>query len=163
DRRSGCGRLVAAAGRARPAPVCRAAAEPARSVQLRRARSGHDPAARRRRHVPVVDRSGGQAGVLAAAGFIHAPRRLDAVAWRAGAIFAPAWLAVALLAGESSIAVVGYLAAYALCLDRTAWRARAASLAPYLAVVIGWRIVYHALGYGTAHSGVYLDPGSDPI
>ncbi|MDB4967023.1 MAG: hypothetical protein JWN44_2712 [Myxococcales bacterium] len=83
-------------------------------------------------------------------------------AWRAGAVVAPVWLGVALLAGESSIAVVGYVAAYALCLDRSPWRARLASLAPYLVVVVVWRVVYHALGYGTAHSGVYLDPGSDP-
>jgi hypothetical protein len=85
-------------------------------------------------------------------------------AWRAGAWVAPLWLGVALGAGESALAVVAYLAAYALCLDeRATWRSRALSLLPYLPVVIVWRVVYHALGFGTAHSGVYLDPGSEPI
>ncbi|MCU1282141.1 MAG: hypothetical protein JWM53_5687, partial [bacterium] len=83
--------------------------------------------------------------------------------WRAGAWVAPLWLAVALGAGESALAVTAYLFAYALCLDRGAWRSRALSLAPYVAVVVVWRVVYHALGFGTAYSGVYLDPGAEPL
>lgn len=82
---------------------------------------------------------------------------------RAGAWLAPSLFALALCAGESSLAAAAYLVAYALCLDRGTRVARALSLLPYLAVVILWRVVYHALGYGTAHSGVYLDPASDPI
>ncbi len=83
--------------------------------------------------------------------------------WRAGAWIAPLWLAVALGAGESSLAVAAYLFAYAVCLDeRGTLGARLASLAPYIGVVIVWRVVYHALGYGTAWSGVYLDPGAEP-
>jgi hypothetical protein len=83
--------------------------------------------------------------------------------WRAGAWVAPLLFALALAAGESSLAVVAYLGSYALCLDRDSAAGRARSLVPYLAVVVVWRIVYHALGYGTAHSGLYLDPGTDPI
>lgn len=82
--------------------------------------------------------------------------------WRAGAWAAPLLLALALGAGESSIAVTAYLFAYAVCLDRGPLARRLASLLPYIAVVVVWRIVYHALGYGTAGSGVYLDPGSEP-
>lgn len=83
--------------------------------------------------------------------------------WRAGAWAAPACLAVALGAGESALAVAAYLAAYALCLDRAPWKVSVRSLLPYLAVVVVWRIVYHALGFGTAYSGVYVDPGAEPI
>jgi uncharacterized integral membrane protein len=83
--------------------------------------------------------------------------------WRAGAWLAPLVLAVALGAGESALAVTAYLAAYALCLDEAPWRARVASLVPYLGVVIVWRVIYHALGFGTAYSGVYLDPGAEPL
>jgi hypothetical protein len=88
--------------------------------------------------------------------------------WRKGgrreyAWLAPSLFALALLAGESSLAVVAYLVAYALCLDGGRLVARARSLVPYLGVIVAWRIVYHALGYGTAHSGIYLDPASDPI
>ena len=84
--------------------------------------------------------------------------------WRAGAWLAPACLGVALGAGESALAVAAYLFAYAGCLDEQGpLGARLMSLAPYLAVVIVWRVVYHALGFGTAWSGVYLDPGAEPL
>ena len=83
--------------------------------------------------------------------------------WRAGAWVAPLVLAVALGAGESALAIAAYLFAYALCLDRGPWRERAWSLAPYLAVVVVWRVLYHALGFGTAYSGVYVDPGAEPL
>ena len=73
-------------------------------------------------------------------------------------------LAVALGAGESALAVVAYLFAYALCLDDAPLARRAsASLVPYVAVVVVWRIVYHALGFGTAYSGVYVDAGAEPL
>lgn len=83
--------------------------------------------------------------------------------WRPGAWLGPALFAVALLAGESALAAAAYLGAYALCLDRGRLGARLAALWPYGLVVIAWRLVYHALGYGTAHSGVYLDPAADPL
>jgi len=83
--------------------------------------------------------------------------------WRAGAWLAPLVLAVALGAGEAALAIAAYLAAYALCLDEGGARARVLSLAPYVAVVIVWRVVYHALGFGTAYSGVYVDPGAEPL
>lgn len=85
--------------------------------------------------------------------------------WRRGstnALTGPAWFAGALCAGESAIAVLAYLAAYALWLDRAPLRARALSLAPYLGVLVGWRAIYVALGYGVAGSGIYLDPGRAP-
>ncbi len=88
-------------------------------------------------------------------------RRGSAGGWRA-MIAGPAWFAGALCAGESAIAVLAYLAPYALWLDRAPVRARALSLAPYLGVLVGWRVIYVALGYGVAGSGIYLDPGSAP-
>jgi hypothetical protein len=59
--------------------------------------------------------------------------------------------------------VCGYLVAYALFLDRGSWRSRALSLAPYALAVIGWRVVYDALGYGAINSGIYVDPGREPL
>jgi hypothetical protein len=82
---------------------------------------------------------------------------------RAAAWMAPVWLAVALGAGESALAVTAYLVAYALCLDPGTLASRARSLLPYFVVVVAWRIVYHALGFGTAYSGVYVDPGAEPL
>lgn len=82
--------------------------------------------------------------------------------WSPGRWLAPLLFAVSLGAGESSISIVGYLVAHALWLDRGTWRQRVLALAPYLVVVIVWRVIYAHLGYGVAGSGIYLDPGADP-
>jgi hypothetical protein len=76
---------------------------------------------------------------------------------------APAMLALGLLAGETASAVAGYLAAYALCLDRGKARERLLSLVPYAIVLVAWRAIYVASGHGVAGSGVYVDPLRDPI
>jgi hypothetical protein len=83
--------------------------------------------------------------------------------WARGAWLAPALLVPALLAGESALAIVGYLVAYTLHLDRGTWRARVAALLPYGAILIVWRTVYTRLGYGVSGSGLYLDPGRHPL
>ncbi|HEY7956451.1 MAG TPA: hypothetical protein VII38_14205 [Polyangia bacterium] len=82
--------------------------------------------------------------------------------WRPGAWLAPSVLFIGLLAGESALATCAYLAAHALCLDRGPLARRLARLWPYALVVVLWRIIYHALGYGAAASGVYLDPLAQP-
>jgi hypothetical protein len=83
--------------------------------------------------------------------------------WAAGAWLGPFLFALALGAGEASLAITAYLGAHALWLDRSPWRARVLALAPYAAITVGWRVVYGALGYGVFGSGVYLDPGGDPL
>jgi len=82
--------------------------------------------------------------------------------WSPGRWLGPALFAISLGAGESSIAIVAYLAAHALWLDRGTLRQRIVALAPYLVIIVAWRIVYAQLGYGVAGSGIYLDPGADP-
>lgn len=82
--------------------------------------------------------------------------------WAPGRWVGPALFAVALGAGESSLAIVAYLGAHGLWLDRGRWRDRAIALAPYAMIVVGWRLLYGHLGYGVAGSGIYLDPGGDP-
>lgn len=91
----------------------------------------------------------------------HDKWRRDGVA--AGAWLAPFALGVGLLAGESALLVVPYLFAYALFLDDGPLHARLLRLAPYLGVVVVWRVVYAHFGYGSAGSGIYFDPGRDPI
>jgi hypothetical protein len=83
--------------------------------------------------------------------------------WMPGAWIGPVVLGVALLTGESALAICAYLAAYALHLDRGSWRTRLASLAPYAVVVVVWRTVYKSLGYGVSGSGVYIDPAREPL
>jgi hypothetical protein len=83
--------------------------------------------------------------------------------WTHGRYVGPLVFAVSLFAGESAIAVCAYLGAHALWLDKGTWKSRAIALAPYVVIVVAWRILYAKLGYGVVGSGVYLDPGSDPI
>lgn len=83
--------------------------------------------------------------------------------WKAGALWGPFLLALALLSAEASVAVGAYLAAYALFLDRGPWRQRVVSLLPYLAVVVLWRVVYQSMGYGAWGSGFYVDPAQEPL
>ena len=83
--------------------------------------------------------------------------------WPPGAWLGPMLLGVALLAGESALAIVAYLGAYAFHLDRGSWKARALSLIPYAAVLLIWRSVYAGLGYGVSGSGIYHDPARHPL
>ena len=81
----------------------------------------------------------------------------------AGAWLAPLALGIGLLGGESALLVTPYLFAYALFLDDGPLLSRLLRLAPCLAVVLLWRVVYARLGYGSAGSGIYFDPGRDPM
>lgn len=72
-------------------------------------------------------------------------------------------LAVGLAGGETALGAFAFLAAHALVLERDAWRARLARLAPYALVLAAWAALYRAGGYGAAHSGMYADPGREPL
>ena len=72
-------------------------------------------------------------------------------------------LLATLLAGESGLAVAGYLFSYALFIEKGALKNRLLSLLPYALVVIGWRIAYSALGYGAVGSGLSIDPVRNPL
>jgi hypothetical protein len=83
--------------------------------------------------------------------------------WRVGAWLAPLVLAVALLAGESALAIVAYLAAHELHVDTAASkRSRLLALAPYAAVVVAWRAAYTHFGFGVLGSSIYIDPVHSP-
>jgi hypothetical protein len=82
--------------------------------------------------------------------------------WRPGVWLTPLFFLLSLLAGEGSIAICGYLFAYALFLDRGALRIRLRALLPYAALAVVWRLVYTGLGYGVAGSGLYADPARNP-
>lgn len=93
--------------------------------------------------------------------WLHDRHRRDGA--RAAAVLAPLALALGLLSGETTVAVLGYLAAYALFLDEKPVRDRLKSLAPHAVVVLMWAAVYKARGYGSSGSGFYIDPGSEPL
>jgi hypothetical protein len=69
---------------------------------------------------------------------------------------------LSLLATEAGIATFAYLAAYALCLDRSPWRRRLTRLAPAFIILVFWRLVYSTLGHGTYECGAIIDPGRTP-
>jgi hypothetical protein len=82
---------------------------------------------------------------------------------RAAAMLAPLLFVVTLLAGESGVAVLGYLLGHALFVEEQPLRRRALALAPYLAILISWRLAYNWLGFGAHGSGPYIDPGREPL
>lgn len=83
---------------------------------------------------------------------------------RACRVGAPVCLAVALLAGEGSLAVTAFLAGQSLFVERGAFGRRVIRLLPYAAVVVLWRIVYQGvMGRGAQGSGLYIDPAREPV
>ncbi len=72
-------------------------------------------------------------------------------------------MAVALLCGEAALGALAYVVAWQLTMDPGSWRQRLLRLAPYAALVLAWRGVYDALGYGVRASGLYIDPGHEPL
>lgn len=98
-------------------------------------------------------------GVLA----ITAHHLWRAEAWRPGRILAPAAFALALLSAEFGVGALGYLLAHAVVLERGRWRARVASVAPYLGVLVAWQLAYRALGFGAQGTGLYTDPSRQPL
>ncbi|MBZ0257132.1 hypothetical protein K8I31_13780 [bacterium] len=67
-------------------------------------------------------------------------------------------LIAALLSSESGVGAFCYLLAYELFLSQGLYKKRGAALAPYLAVLIVWKVLYVLLGYGVAHTDLYIDP-----
>jgi hypothetical protein len=81
-------------------------------------------------------------------------------------IFLPlsvAALAAALLSAEAAAATCAYLLAYALYIDSGSLRHRLLSLLPCALVLLAWKLRYDGLGFGAYASGLYLDPGSEPM
>jgi hypothetical protein len=81
---------------------------------------------------------------------------------RPAALLAPLLLVAALFTKEEGLGTCAYLAAYGLFVDRAGrWRG-CLTLLPYAAVVLAWRAVRSAWGYGVWNMGVYVDPLTDP-
>ncbi len=83
--------------------------------------------------------------------------------WAAGNLWGPLLLGLSLFSAEAGIAIVGFLAAHVLFIERGSWWDRLKRLIPYILVVVAWRLLYRSLGYGAWGSGFYLDPLSEPL
>ncbi len=77
---------------------------------------------------------------------------------RSGVWLTPVLFGLALLANEGSIAIAGYLAAYAAFVDTGPWLRRVTGLFPCAAVAFVWLIAYRAGGYGVHDATMYIDP-----
>lgn len=86
-----------------------------------------------------------------------------AVVDRGPRALAPLWLALGLGAGESAFCVLGYLVAYALCLDQRSRRQRLLSLVPFVLLFVAHRALYHVLGLGSFGSAAYHEPLREPL
>jgi len=84
--------------------------------------------------------------------------------WRAGRVLGPLCWVLGLTGSELSLAALAYVVAYELFGRRSiAVRARLGGLAPVIALVAIYIVVYRSLGYGGWGSGLYYHPLSDPI
>jgi hypothetical protein len=99
--------------------------------------------------------------------YLHDRARRDGTRW--AAFVAPLACAASLACGESGLATLALVGAYALTLDGppavpepSGWARRARSLAPFAAVALAWAAVYRWRGCGAAHSAMYADPLSSP-
>ena len=70
--------------------------------------------------------------------------------------------AASLAAGEAALGALAYVVAWEVTLAPGGWRRRVLAVTPYVLLVAAWRLVYDALGYGAAHSGLYVDPAGEP-
>lgn len=84
-------------------------------------------------------------------------------AWKPGAPLSVLAYVLALLAGETAIAALGYVVAYELVGRGDAWRARVKALLPAAGLVVGFSLLYRVLGMGSAGSATYVDPGAEPL
>lgn len=84
--------------------------------------------------------------------------------WRMGGVVGPILLAMSLLSKEAGIATCAYLFAFCLALDPETRLRKWFTLVPYALVVVVWRIVWSAMGYGiSAGFLIYVDPLQEPL
>jgi hypothetical protein len=94
---------------------------------------------------------------------LAAHHRWLALGFRPGAWLGPLCFALGLCAGETAVAVLGYLAAYTLFLDRAPIARRVLHVLPYAVLLVLWRALFGLLELGSAGSGGYHDPGREPL
>lgn len=82
---------------------------------------------------------------------------------RLSLVGAPACLLLSLLSAEAGIGTLAYLFAYETVLRHERWTRRLGALVPFVAVTLGWRLVYNVLGYGASGGGFYVDPVREPL
>lgn len=80
-----------------------------------------------------------------------------------GKLVGPLCFALGLLSGETAVGAAAYLFAYVVWMEQGPLRTRLLSLLPYALIGVLWAATYKLLGYGSAGSGMYIDPASEPL
>lgn len=83
--------------------------------------------------------------------------------WKWGAPVSVVAYVLALLAGETAIAALGYVVAYELVGRRDSLRSRVLAMVPAASVVVAFTLIYRVLRMGSANSATYIDPGAEPL
>jgi hypothetical protein len=83
---------------------------------------------------------------------------------RLAGVLSPVCLVLALLNAEGAVAILAYLFAHALFLERGGWDRRLWALAPCGVVVVAWQLLYAWLGYGVLGvAPAYVNPVREPL
>jgi hypothetical protein len=89
------------------------------------------------------------------------------IRWRLGLLKTPVWplalILLSTLAGESMVTWGALHFAFALTIDPGGVKRGLIALAPLTTLVVIWRVIYSALGYGASGSGLYVDPVGEPL
>ncbi|MCZ7680897.1 MAG: hypothetical protein M5U28_19800 [Sandaracinaceae bacterium] len=81
----------------------------------------------------------------------------------AGAIIAPLALLAGMLASETALGAVVFIALFELLVSRGPLRARALAALPTLTLGLAHLVFYVLAGYGTKNSAAYISPFDDPL
>ena len=82
---------------------------------------------------------------------------------RSGCRLSALFLALSLFADEGGASAFAFILAYALVLEPGSFRNRALTVLPSVLVIIVWRTIYEALGFGLRNVGLYIDPAHEPL
>jgi hypothetical protein len=82
---------------------------------------------------------------------------------KGAALLATICLMLSVLSAAAGVAIFAYLLAYAVVLDEGRPARRLAALAPAVAVIVLWRVLYNLQDYGASGGGFYFDPVREPL
>jgi hypothetical protein len=82
---------------------------------------------------------------------------------RSGCVLSVLFLALSLFADEGGASTFAFILAYALVLEPGSFPNRALTVLPSVLVIIVWRTIYEALGFGLRNVGLYIDPAHEPL
>src|SRR5690606_33231778 len=83
--------------------------------------------------------------------------------WRPGAVLAPLALLAGMLASETSLGAVVFVALYEAIARRDDRKRRARAALPAVSLGLAYVAFYALAGFGTKNSGSYLSPLDDPL